>query len=192
MARKYKLNDLIVSSWDSRVNSDTIGSLCFAGDSLEDVLSYANNVGYPPFFLVKVNYNDITPFTVTPSNKEEIYDKYGRVTLNFKYIAFAKDTEIPFKEEHEFIEGYNKFLKDWNTYTNRCLSKNGIWLRRKSTDSRKETNFELVIRVSEDGVYLNKRFGKRFYNWDKLLKKYCFLNKKPCGKEIRYKGDTLL
>ena len=53
----------------------------------------------------------------------------------------------------------------------------------KKKQKGKKNNYGefLVSAIYEDGVCLNKKFGKKFYNWNQLLKNYEFLDGSICG-----------
>ena len=93
--------------------------------------------------------------------------------------------EVPFRNKSEFKEAYIKSLGPVvsNTLFVPPSQTFAIWVVEKEQEGKKSSYDEfLVTALYEDGVCLNKRNGKSFYNWKELLKNYEFPDGSICGK----------
>ena len=187
MLKKYKIEDVITDALDFRINSRTMGTLCYARRNLKKLLDIANSGIGPSYFLYDWELHP--KFSVS-----QIYSKTGdcfkvksvdtHETKEYPFIIFAKDMETPFRNKSEFKEAYIKSLGPSVSNTLFVLPSQtfAIWVVKKKQKGKKNNYGEfLVSAIYEDGVCLNKKFGKKFYNWNQLLKNYEFPDGSICG-----------
>lgn len=179
MFKKYKIDDIISNALDLRINIRTIGTLCYAGRNLKKLLDTANSGVGPSYFLYKREIHPKTGdcFKVKSINTQEIKE--------YPFIILAKDMEVPFRNKSEFKEAYIRSLGPVvsNTLFVPPSQTFAIWVVEKEQEGKKSNYDEfLVTALYEDGVCLNKRNGKSFYNWKELLKNYEFPDGSICGK----------
>lgn len=179
MFKNYEINDLITSPFDPKVDHN-IGALCFVGNTSIEALNSANSGIHPRYYFKGVNPNNSDSFIVRKKRYSNNPFKEEFVEDSFPFIILAKNTEHPFNDNLDFIEAYEKNSESLGTLYCHSLSQRGVWLLRKRKFIKDE-DFELVTRISEKGVYINRKF----YTWEDLFYRFSFLNGDICGVELQ-------
>ena len=166
---EYSYNDIIMDPEDPRLEG-AIGKECYFSDCptklLESARSNSSVVSW--YRLKSVRKDEPYPFTD--------HDGHTWILIIIKKEE-PKPKYIPFKNIEEFLEACRRVEINWLEANDHYLSKRGIWLKDKASES-----YCMVTEIWDSGVTIASDQNMTF--WGKLFEGYTFLDGSPCGKEV--------
>lgn len=119
---------------------------------------------------------------------EEIRTYNGYIILEdgYCYPCFVlekteppKPKYVPFESKEEFVRRYTEVKEgaDFDTFEDN-LFQCGMWLKSMCLG-----NFYQVTIIKKSGIFTDD--NSSIVTWEQLLEKYTFLNRSPCGKEVK-------
>lgn len=166
---EYTYEDIIMDPEDPRLEG-AIGKECYFSDYPKKALNNARN-NLPKYLscLTNISKECIFPFvSKNGSGWTLIIIKKEEPKPKPKYIPFENVTE--FLDAHRNAPGC---LNEEDYY----LSKNGIWLKGKTSKA-----YYIATKIWDIGVFIIGDL--KGTTWEELLEYYTFLDGSPCGKLV--------
>lgn len=165
---EYTYDNIIMNPTQEGIES-LIGKEVYYSDVPFYCIGSANE-NYKIGILREVRNNEAAPFYI---------ENPMGYTLNYACIIPKKEEPepkyVPFETVTEFLDAYRSApgcLNEEACY----LSKNGIWLKGKVSES-----YCMVTRIGDIGVFIIDD-SDGITSWEELLEYYTFLDGSPCGK----------
>ena len=96
-------------------------------------------------------------------------------------IIVKKEEEskyVPFESKEEFIEAFHYHDNSKYSKTDDILMNYGMWIKSMCLE-----NFYQVTIIKKSGIFTDDNCS--IVTWKQLLEKYTFLDRSPCGKEVK-------